>query len=898
MDYAERLLRSGVLRTRLLVSAAVLLLIGVTGAFERSVLLASLIAAYMLLSVLFWHFSSKVVAWRRIRAAPTLLDLLGVSAVVWATGGIESSWYLLYLFPILSIARYLGARRSLAVTAFGMLAYFVACYATAAEVPPLYPFALRVVIFVAVALTAGLPEKARERAEAKLLRAIDEIDHALTNTGEAQVTRSILDAAMEVTNSDCSAIQLADGSVDAAVRGEGGSEADASAAHLIVRQHYPSIMRSGEPLALPPTAGAAPLALRRGSGAEGWTARLIPLEIDKVRFGVLGVFSRRRLQYTHDDARRLTILAHQVAIAQKNATLYAKSQARLRLLYDVGERLKSEQSLILLFSNVVRLASEQLGSEEAALFIPSGGDSRNPQEGKGPLKKVAVAGPDEEIAERLRQEEELYEDQRSLTACVFFSKKPSRVNGVDPGEPHAAAYASLLPSERIEHYLAAPLLLGDEALGVIRVLNKKAKSYGREAGNFGLAADGFGEDDLELLSAIATQVASAIRNARFVEQHAYFRNMVDQSPDPIIVIDRSGWVQIFNQASEKLWGLTEEAVRCTHVSELYETPELAKTIGDEVWAAAERGEGIQDRAATIRKPTGEGYVVIPIRLAATGFIDRDGKLAGSIGIFTDEREVIARMEHTIRTEQLAALGRLAHAKGHDIKHDLATIRNWKDVLRAGADGDPDLLLVCSSIESAVSRGLAKLQDMLMAADPNPPNVEPASLRALLTSFEESIRHEARITNVGFHLHYPDEDHLVLADVDQMRQFLTNLFGNSLDAIKRARELQHDRPSGAIQLGVATERDRVVLCWTDDGCGMSEEVRAQAFTALFTTKKTGSGLGLFIVKTIVESHGGRIDLQPVHTGGVRLIIRLPFIRIIKTPQKMRSSAHTLDGGPAQ
>jgi PAS domain S-box-containing protein len=228
---------------------------------------------------------------------------------------------------------------------------------------------------------------------------------------------------------------------------------------------------------------------------------------------------------------------------------------------------------------------------------------------------------------------------------VFDTKQAIRENSVDPAVLHAVTYGALLPSRIIRHYLGVPLLLGDEVLGVIRVLNKKSKSYQPYAGSAELAAEGFSAEDLKLLSAIATQIASAIRNAHFVKEHARF--------NPIIEIDGSGRVQTFNRASQKLWGLDEKDVLGTHVEHLYKSPEHAREIGKAVWAAAKKGEGVQDYDAWVRRPDGE---IIPIRLAAAGFFDKARRRVGSIGVFSDEREVHRQMEEKIRTSARSSPG--------------------------------------------------------------------------------------------------------------------------------------------------------------------------------------------------------------------------------------------------
>jgi PAS domain S-box-containing protein len=868
MDYVERRRRMGALQSRLLASVAVLLLLGTTSTFERPGLLAALVLAYMAVTTAVWDVSSRFVAFRRLRGIRIVLDLVMISLVVWSTGGIESSWYLLYIFPILSAAPFLGTGRSQMVTVIAIAGYVAACYAVdGGGVLDLYPLGFRALMLTTVALVAALPARTRDWAEAKLLEAIADIDTAVLDNHRSVegVRRSILDAAMEITHCDLSAICLDDGTEDAATRAESGADpADLEEVRHLIRQYDERIRRTGTEVSL------------RYADPPGLTAQLVPLTISGAHVGVLGVFSRRRPRYTHDDARRLKTLAHVTCLTLKNARLYRENQDRLEMMFAVGEGLRSEQSLPLLFDNVVRLVADRLGSEEAALFLPGGGETPQLRKRKAPLKKTAVSGPTPQVEAGLTGEDEEYEGQGSLTGGVFVSRQVTRVNHVDPKEPHAAAYGPLLPSGTVRHYLGVPLLIGNRVLGVIRVLNKKRRGYKPERGSAGLDQHGFDERDQDLLSAIATQVASAIRNARFVEQTAYFRNLVDNNPDPIIVIDGSGWVEVFNRASEQLWELKKEQVLGTHVSDLYKSPEHAREIGVKVLDAARRGEGIKDELAWIRKPgQGAEAEIIPIRLAARGFVDQDGQLTGSIGVFTDERQVIAEMKATIRAEQLAALGKLAQTKGHDIKHELFTIKTWMEVLREPG-GDDTEMEAYEGIESATEHALAKLQDMLSAAHPKPPQMEAVSLHSLLAGLEARLAGDARASHVTFDLSLPDRDHLLLVDADQMRQLFVNLFDNSLDAIKRVRAKSPERTSSTIRLDARVKHGTVLLSWCDDGGGMSSDALEKAFTPLFTTKPTGTGLGLFIAQKIVAGHGGSIEVEPVPAGAC-FTITLPVLR---------------------
>jgi PAS domain S-box-containing protein len=880
---AKRLFKShrgvGVVQTRLIVAFGILLLARFTTAFENPEQVSWMIGAYILLTVSLVLLFSTLLEQKRVRMVPVLFDLLAISFLVRSTGGLESSWFLLYLFPVMSASRYLGPNWTVAVSILATFAYGCVSYIfVEGNASVHYLFWLRALVLGGVALTAANLAKTRDRAEAKLVSAIERIDREiLSDTDLERVMHSILNAAIDITDSDLSAIVLVQGETFTAAKTSERripNERERAKAEVgrLVQQHYHQVLNSRKALSLPEKRSpAATLAmLASPNKADHWPARLVPLEIDGTPFGVLGVFSRRRLHYyTPNDLRKLSSMASLIAMAQKNAELFrelasreGEMKERLRMLYEIGEQLKAEQGLDPLFKQVVRLVSTRLRSEEAALFIP---DERGAR-----IDKVAVSGPDDETTKRLAEIELSYDKSaQSLTRKVFDSEKSLLENSISSDEDYAKIYSGELPSQTTRHYMGVPLRIGDEVLGVIRVLNKAAQNYSSRTGDANLAEEGFSEDDLGLLTMIATQVASAIRNAKFIERNRLFRNLVYRSPDPIIVIDKNGKIQNFNRECERIWGVREQEVLGTSVENYYESCEHAREVGRALRSAEEHT--IRDYRVRIRDTKGN---VIPIRLSATLLLDKKGKKVGSIGVFKDEREILRAEEEKMRAAKLAALAKLAQTTGHDIKHDLASVFNYIDSLERGALNDPKTLNAYSAIRGATTAALSKVQNLLMTAKPKPPEKQVVSFESILIGFQASITHQASVTRVEFSAKYPKCNPLVLAEPEQMRQVLANLFGNSLDAIKAARS-KGRRSAGNIDLTVAIEKDVLLLSWRDDGCGMSEEARTNAFTPFFTTKDTGSGLGLFITRTIIENHGGEIAVGSSEESGTCIRITLPL-----------------------
>ncbi len=687
----------------------------------------------------------------------------------------------------------------------------------------------------------------------------------------------ILETAMDLTQSDLGAIVLIEdreGSAGsyAAARpfpsgGPGSLEQEKTWAIRRVGDHYRKPAEGGQREGLAESDSIDDLLGRAPSAdpSRHRPERVVPLEIEGTTVGALGVFSRRRWHYfTSNDVRKLQSLAPLVAMAQKNSRLFRESRGRLELLYKIGEEIKTERGLSEVFRSVVKLVSEQLGSEEAALFVPD-------PEGEM-LEKKAVAGPDVETTKRLHALEFSYAPGVvSYTRRVFDSRQPLGVKEVPPDEIHSEEYSKALPSRVTRHYLGVPLLLGAEVLGVIRVLNRKAWDYSLVEGRARLAEEGFREEDLNLLSVIATQVVAAIRDATWVEQKSYFENLIYASPDPIIVVDHEGNVRNFNHACEEIWGRKESEVKGSYVGQFYESEERVKEVGRRLRSAPDHI--LRNHPTMLRGADGRP---IPIRLSAASFFDEAGKPKGSIGIFRDQREVLRLEEEKLRAEKLAALGRLAQTAGHDIKHDLGTIFSFLTPLEQRFRGEPATLKALESIRTAAIGARDKLQDMLSVGRPQPPNKQVASFKTALAVFEQSVQRRAAAARVQLVVHLPETDPQISADAEQLRQVLANLFGNSLDAIKWARAAPPRRLAGIIEVTLETDSEKARLTWRDDGCGMSREALERVFTALYTTKETGSGLGLYITRTIVESHQGSISVESEEGAGTTFRLALPLL----------------------
>lgn len=539
-----------------------------------------------------------------------------------------------------------------------------------------------------------------------------------------------------------------------------------------------------------------------------------------------------------------------------------ESKERLRMLYDIGAQLKADQGLVDIFTRVVELTYNRLNAEESALFVLDKGGSR--------LLKVAAKGPSAEITHQLLELEKEYQIGESLVGRSFQAKTVVLQSQVPSAVEYYEDYLHALPSQTVRHYLGAPLIIGEDVLGVIRVINKKASEYSVADENYQISDKGFDEADVELLQTIAGQVAAAIRSAQFTEVQQYYREIVVNSPDPIIVLDRDGKIVVFNIACERVWGFSAAEVLGNEVSKYYESEEHARHIGSILRQSPT--DRLQDYEARIRGRNGE---IIPISLSASNLFDAQRNFIGSIGIFKDLRHSLRLQETMIQTEKLATLGKLAHTVGHEIKHDIATALNYIDTLAYECTDDDELAEIYRDVQDSLMEAIEKFQAMLMLGSPKPSVKNLVTTKEIFQKIENSLRRRAESRNIEFVIDYRSNDVGIQVDVGQLRQVLFNLFDNSMDAIDAKRHKEAGGGRGRIEVSTRVNGGHLRIRFSDDGCGISQQALSKVFVPFVTDKPHGTGLGLFIVKNIIEGHGGEILIESKEGEGTTVGIAIPF-----------------------
>jgi signal transduction histidine kinase len=248
--------------------------------------------------------------------------------------------------------------------------------------------------------------------------------------------------------------------------------------------------------------------------------------------------------------------------------------------------------------------------------------------------------------------------------------------------------------------------------------------------------------------------------------------------------------------------------------------------------------------------------------------DEHGELHGAICLFTD-LTVVKQLEEQLRLkESLATVGELTAGIAHEFRNGLATILGYSKLC------DPQMLpepyrpyLQGIRAEAESLRGV--VTNFLNFAKPAALTLTKVDLRAICERASEEVRAEARL--LGGEVSVRGEFGALDGDEVLLRQAFSNLLRNAVEACAGASV----SPNVVIRSEVdrAHHLSRIVV--EDNGPGIPPTAREQVFRPFFTSKRSGTGLGLALVQKIVVFHNGRISVGSSGLGGASLQISLPL-----------------------
>jgi two-component system sensor histidine kinase HydH len=324
---------------------------------------------------------------------------------------------------------------------------------------------------------------------------------------------------------------------------------------------------------------------------------------------------------------------------------------------------------------------------------------------------------------------------------------------------------------------------------------------------------------------------------------AFSKSLVENMPIGLIATDGGGMLTAFNQTAEAILGRRAGDVLGKKAEEVLPGSclEIFRQLADD--------RRIVEREIDCTVAEGR---MIPMEVIATTLQEDDGADLGRVVLFRDMTEMRRLKQEITRNQRLASLGSLAAGVAHEIRNPLSSIKGFATYFRERYEDNPEDRETAETMISEVDRLNRVITQLLEFARPMTMNLLSTSIGTVIRHTLRTVEGQARERGILIEAELPPEIGEIPLDADRMSQVLLNLFLNAIAAMD---------PGGILRVSLGRRDSRTIrIAITDTGAGIRKEDLPRVFDPYFTTKPSGTGVGLPIVQKIIEAHGGEILLE--------------------------------------
>jgi PAS domain S-box-containing protein len=360
----------------------------------------------------------------------------------------------------------------------------------------------------------------------------------------------------------------------------------------------------------------------------------------------------------------------------------------------------------------------------------------------------------------------------------------------------------------------------------------------------------------ELVDSFQTMQRSLRQNERLLA------SVVESVQDCIFTTDVEGRVITINRAGQALLGYPAAGAPGLTSLDLLDEADRRR-VGPAIERAVADGRPWRGAVGGLTR-TRQRF---PAHLAVSCVFDAERRVLGTVGVLRDLTEQVTTQQRLIQREKLASLGEMAAGVAHEIRNPLGGIKMATNLLSSGGANDPRISHeMAQSVLSGIAEIEAIVADLLDYARDTRLDLQEYALARILAPVVDGYAAEGRSRGVAFVVRGLEDELVAAVDGQRLRQVFANVVKNALEATER-------QPDGRVEVSLAGRAGAAVIEVVDNGVGMAAESREKVFLPFYTTKPTGTGLGMAIVKKIMDLHGGEIEIDSAPGRGtvVRLVI---------------------------
>ena len=542
----------------------------------------------------------------------------------------------------------------------------------------------------------------------------------------------------------------------------------------------------------------------------------VPLTVRGKIMGVFGVSNHDAPRaFSERDELLLSALSDYVAIAIDNARTYqATDQAlsarmeEVKTLLSITRTITSSLDLDEVAQLTIREVHASWNIEASSIWLVD--DDRKS------LRLLVNVGTDHDLLSRFR-----LEFGQGIVGRVVETGRPMHSNDV-PNNPYHYREVDEQTGFKTRSILCVPLIFREEVIGALQLLNKQ---------------DGlFTAEDVERASSIANAVAIAVTNAQLFEEAASRQQLLaatlEYNGNPVIITDNDGRLLLLNQRAREELALTEDAVGRNAGEVLKESPLL-----DMLKHPPREGRGLQRREVELQDAQFWLATIAPI---------------------PDYGHILVLQDITYLKELDTAKSNFVATVSHDLRAPLNSIIGFASALeQMGPLTEKQTEFVSRITDSAqrMTNLVTALLDLARVDSRLEQVRQRCDLVDIIRNAMTDLQGQALTKEVSLNLQVEENPRPVLGDPTQLRQAVSNLVDNAI---------KYSWPGQEVKVEVGMQDDNVLVRVCDDGMGIPAQDIPHIFEKFYRgedrASEGGTGLGLTLVRSIAEAHGGWVWVE--------------------------------------
>jgi len=559
----------------------------------------------------------------------------------------------------------------------------------------------------------------------------------------------------------------------------------------------------------------------------------------------------RQLEERYPDLKAVTTSSGSGTI------LPSAEQLDLATVIRVSEAVSGEIELEKLINALMRAAIEHAGADRGLLILPRGGELQIEVEAKTERGKVEV----------MVRQERVSQSDLPISALNYVVRTQQGVLLDDASADTVYSKDEYIGQKRSRSVLCLPIIKQKKLVGVIYLENN-------------LTPYAFPPERVTVLQLLASQAAISLENAMLYKDLQLQVGVLQHLPVSAWTLKPDGTPDFVNEVWLEFAGQTPDFVR-SH-PEAWMTavhPEDRAIAARTFWDGVNSGRGFAIETRSLRAADGTYRWHLN---QAVALRDSEGKVIKFVGTTTDIDDQ-KRIEETLRQAQrdlarinrVTTMGELAASLAHEISQPISgVITNGNVSLRRLGRNEPDLNEVREAVNKIVRDGqraadiLTRIRSQFEkgAAEREDLDINEINRETVVLLRDEAVRYKV-VVRTELAADLPK----VFGDRVQLQQVVMNLILNSIEAMKDV--------DGRREMVITTQTvhsEQILVSVSDTGVGFPTQLAEQIFDPFFTTKPNGTGMGLRISHSIIQSHGGRLWAESTAEQGATFQFTLPAV----------------------